>query len=194
MRPRRIEECDVFFDYPIQLRFAHNEQMIKAFPPHAAQKPLTNGIGPWRTIWGAQHLDGRRSRHEREVLPELGIVVANQEAGRSAMGRRLTQLLRNPGISGMPRNAEVYDAPRRELNNEKHIDGPEEQVDHREKVASPDVLGMILQEGVPILGRGPRWSPAPQVSLDGVLGYAESEFEEFAADAFGAPERILGCH
>lgn len=51
---------------------------------------------------------------------------------------------------------------------------------------------MVFQERVPILGRRPKGTEAPEVGLDGVLGQMESEFEEFAPKALRAPQRILG--
>jgi hypothetical protein len=43
-------------------------------------------------------------------------------------------------------NATVNNSPRTEVDNEEGIDLPEEQVDDREKVTCPDLLGVILEE------------------------------------------------
>lgn len=51
---------------------------------------------------------------------------------------------------------------------------------------------MMLQEGVPILGRRAGCSDATQVGLNGVFGHREAEFEEFASDTFSAPTRLFG--
>jgi hypothetical protein len=111
-----------------------------------------------------------------------------------AIRRRFTEWLRRPGIGGMPSDPKVHPAPRTEFDDEEHIDGPEEQVNDRQKVTGPHLLRMILQERVPILGRRMRGPDVPQVGLEGGLGDAKTEFQEFAADPFGTPGGILGCH
>lgn len=56
MRPRFVEEFHVFSDHPIQLRFAHNQQMIETFSPHTASKPLAERIRPRCALGRAQDL------------------------------------------------------------------------------------------------------------------------------------------
>src|SRR5262249_29981048 len=56
-----------------------------------------------------------------------------------------------------------------------------------------DPRAMVPQEGAPALGRRPRRS-APSVPLDGRLAHRDAEFEEFAADALGAPAGVIVRH
>src|SRR5581483_1515539 len=45
-----IEELHVFFDHPIQLVVAHNQQVVETFTPHTADKPLADRIRSRRTV------------------------------------------------------------------------------------------------------------------------------------------------
>ncbi len=60
------------------------------------------------------------------------------------MWRGFAELLGDPGVRRMPRDAEVQHAARAQLDNEEDVGGSEEKIDHREKVAGPDVLGVVL--------------------------------------------------
>ncbi len=44
MRSCPVKERDVFFEHPIQLTVAHNQQMIETFKPHTAKKSLAHGV------------------------------------------------------------------------------------------------------------------------------------------------------
>lgn len=94
----------------------------------------------------------------------------------------------------MPGDPKVRPAPRAQLDNEEVIDGPKAKVDHRQKATGSNLPGMILQEGVPILGMHMGRPDPTKVGMDGVLGDANSEFEEFAANTFRPPAGILGRH
>ena len=76
-----------------------NQEEVEAFPPHAAQESLANGVGLGRLIRRGQHLNPAPIRHSGEGVPELVVVVANQEARTLAEGcGRWTQLLGHPFI------------------------------------------------------------------------------------------------
>jgi hypothetical protein len=88
----------------------------------------------------------------------------------------------------------MNDSPRTEFNNEEGIDLPEEQVDNWEKVTGLDQLGVILEEGWPIMTIGGAGACQPDVLLDCCLSNPEAEFHEFATDALHAPEAVLPGH
>jgi len=59
-------------------------------------------------------------------------------------GSCLAQLLGDPGIVGTSGDAEMYEATRTQLDDNKDKDGAEEQVIRLQKVNGPDVLGMVV--------------------------------------------------
>ncbi len=68
------------------------------------------------------------------------------------------------------------------------------EVDDGQKVARPDVVRVILQEGGPGLRGGFGRANACEVFLNGAFGNGETEFEQFAVNAFGSPQPILLRH
>ena len=60
----------------------------------------------------------------------------------------------------------MNNSARREFDDEEGVDLPEEQVDNWEKVTGPDHLGVILEEGWPILTMGGVGACQADVLLD----------------------------
>ncbi len=58
----------------------------------------------------------------------------------------------------------------------------------------PHVLGVILQEGRPGLWAWFGGANEGGIFLKSVFGNGQAEFEQFAADAFGASQPILMSH
>ena len=79
------------------------------------------------------------------------------------------------------------------LDEEEDVERPEGQGRHGEEVASPDVWRVVLQEGVPGLGR---WPAASLVHVPSHCFAAQfvAKAEELATDALGDPERVLPRH
>jgi hypothetical protein len=87
------------------MSLTQDQEEIEAFPPHAAQKPLTNGVGLRRLTGRGETLDPVPTRHSVEGIPKLGVVVTNQEARSLTERCGLPQLLGHPAIiraSGHP--------------------------------------------------------------------------------------------
>jgi hypothetical protein len=88
----------------------------------------------------------------------------------------------------------VYDAAGLEFDDDKDEESAEQGIVGLKEVASPDLMGVIAQEGCPsLLGR--QWSAdAVDVLLDGCSADPQTEFEQFALDASCAPAPVLGGH
>jgi hypothetical protein len=108
--------------------------------------------------------------------------------------RRLAQLLRDPLIGGVPRDAEVDDPAGAEFDDEERVGRPEEQVRNRQEVASPGLARAVAQERRPALPGWARPWHLPQILLDGPLAHPDVELQEFAPDPLGTPERIVARH
>ena len=112
MRPRRVEEHNVFFDHPIQLTFAQNQKVVQTLSLNAAQKSFAYCIRSLCPIGCAQDLHSRGLGHGGKPRTELAIVVADQEARARTGWRRFSQLLRDLGVGWMPRHSKVHHAAR----------------------------------------------------------------------------------
>ncbi len=78
MWPCPVEERNVFFEHSIQLPVAQDQQVIETFALHTAQKSLTDGVRPRRTIGSSQALNPRGLGYRRELGTEFAMVVADQ--------------------------------------------------------------------------------------------------------------------
>jgi hypothetical protein len=121
-------------------------------------------------------------------------VVVDQEPGPDALGRRLAELLGDPGVGGRAGDADVDHAPGAQLDDEEREQGSEEQVGELQEVARPDLAAVRAQEARPRLAGRARRPDAAEVALDGALADRDAEFEQFASDALGAPEPVLPGH
>ena len=63
---------------------------------HITQKTFANPIGPRHLIGRGEDLNPAAIRHAREGVPELVVVVTNQEPRTLTVGRGLPQLLGHP--------------------------------------------------------------------------------------------------
>jgi len=80
------------------------------------------------------------------------------------------------------------------LHDEEREQRAEAQVGHLDKVAGPDIGGVVAQEGGPRL-TAPTWRSYPtHIFLDRPLAERDAQLEEFAADVLRAPEAIIARH
>ncbi len=64
---------------------------------------------------------------------------------------------------------------------------------NHEEIGSPDGLGVVGKEGTPALAGRPGW-PTASVTANGACADGDAELEQLAADALGAPVRVLARH
>jgi hypothetical protein len=78
-------------------------------------------------------------------------------------------------------------------DQEEDVEGLEGQDLNHKQISYPDGPGMVGEEGAPALA-GRRSSPAAAVAADGAGADGDAKLEQLAADAFGAPMRVLARH
>ena len=150
-----IEVLDVGTQDTMKLLLLQDEQVIETLATHAAQKTFTDGIGARSVIGCFQYLDAAGCGHARETVFELGITIKNEILQPSTISSRLPLLLGSPSVGRGTCDADVNHSPRVEFDNEEGEKRTEEKISDWEKVASPDVFGMVLQEGDPGLSSRP---------------------------------------
>src|SRR5207302_137696 len=181
--PRRVEIGHLFAQDAPQVPFAQEQDVIQAFAPHAAEEALTGGVRPRCPDGSGQHPDPATRRDAVEARPVLPVVVADQEARLRAERRRLAQLLGDPGIQWVPRDADVDHPARAERDDEEREERAEPEVDDLEEVAGLDRPGMVADEGGPSLptALGPRRARRAHVPLDRALADPDAQLQELAA-------------
>ena len=131
------------------MALAEDEQVVRAFATHAPQEALARRVGPRGPDGRAQDADPARGGEAVEARPVLTVVVTDEEARTRVKGRRLAQLLGNPGVGRVARHAHVHHAARAEGDDEERVERAEEQVGDRQEVAGPGLAGVVAQEGRP---------------------------------------------
>jgi hypothetical protein len=84
-------------------------------------------------------------------------------------------LLKNRGKQG---HRGVEDTTAVQFDDDKDEQGAKQQVVDNGEVTSPDVLGVVLQEGAPGLTAGRRWPELVQVLLNGAFADLEAQHPE----------------
>ena len=121
--------------------------------------------------------DAGRCGDTREDRTILAVAIADEIARPLPERRGLAQLLGDPGVRRVPCHANVHHAARAEGDHEAGVHGAEQQVGDREKVAGPDLRGVVAQEGGPRLTGLVGRARGVHVPLDGGLGDAEAQLQ-----------------
>ena len=194
VRSRCIEVGAVRAQDMEQLTLMENEEVIEAFAPDATQKPLADGVRARCPDGRAQHLDPAARRDTGELRTEFGIVVTDQEARRHPKRRGLTQLLGDPRVGRVPRDTDMDNPTRAQVDDEEREECAETQVDDWQEVARLHGIGVVMEERRPRLATRARRAYPAHVALNGALADPDPELEEFTTDALRAPQPILLRH
>jgi len=141
-----------------------------------------------------ENLDPTRIRNPREARPKLAIIIPKKVFRLLSICCGFPKLLCSPSIGGRSCNADVDHSPRLQFDHEESEKRTEEKVSDWEKVAGPNLFGMMVQEGGPVLSSLSRCASAPHVLLNGLLAHVNAQLEQFATDPLRTPESILLCH
>ena len=152
---------------------------------------MADSVRTWCSNRRVQHLDPTPVRNTGELRAACAVIVADQEARSRAERWRLAQVPGDPGISRMPRDANVDNRARATVDGEKGEERPEAQVDDRQDVARPDLMGVMMQDGRPCLAARMAGALRASVAPDGVLTDVDSEREEVAVETLRAPQPVL---
>ena len=90
----------------------------------------------------------------------------------------------------MRRHPAVDELPAVVRDEEQDVQRAERERGHGEQVGRPDLRRVVAQEGAPGLARRPG-GPAPAVAADGAGADGDPQLAQLAADALGAPQRVV---
>ncbi len=117
---------------------------LTALAPDAAQEAFAEGVRAGRADGCPRHLNATAHRNACKLCAELGLVVADQEARRQTERCGLAQLWGEPSVGRMPRHADMDDPSRAQVDDKEGEERAEAQVDERQDVAGPHVMGMVV--------------------------------------------------
>jgi hypothetical protein len=111
MRARLAEVSDVFVQDAPQVGLAHVQDVVQALAAQAADQALAHSVRARRAYWRSDQGDPGSRRDSIEARAVFRIVVTDNVLRRGAEGRRLPQLLRDPGIRRRAGDSGVDNAP-----------------------------------------------------------------------------------
>ena len=181
MRSGLIEVVNILSEDPAKMAFEEDKQMVQALAADTAEEAFTDGIGPWRVERSREHLDPAGSNQASDQGTVLAVIVTHQIPRLLSKRRGLLQLLGDPRIGWMPGHSDMHNFARAELDDDEGKERPKAEVRDLEKVASPDLGGMVVQEGSPGLTCPLRLSSVPYVLLDGPLTHPDAQLDQLTA-------------
>ena len=97
-------------------------------------------------------------------------------------------------MTGAPGDGKVDHTARSELDDDKDEHSAEEEIVGLHEIASPDLAGMVVEEGGPGLLRRERPTDIPQVALNGALCDVSPQLLQLPANALCTPGVVLAGH
>ena len=85
------------------------------------------------------------------MRPEFLIPITDHILWLCSPGCSIPELLCSPFVSRKLGDGSVYNFAALKLNEHKYVQGLKEQVVNNSEITSPDLTGMVLQEGFPSL-------------------------------------------
>ena len=151
MWPGMVVVDDVLTYEAQEVALVQNDDVVEALVPEGFNHALRYPVRLWATKRAEHGRDPYRPRPNSEGSAETGITVSNQIQRLVSPGRCLDQLARDPVGGGMSGDVHVNEPSSAVVYEEENIEGAKGQRRHGEEVTSPDVDGMIPQEGAPSL-------------------------------------------
>lgn len=85
---RPVEIANILADDALQVSLTKDQHMVQAFAPLAAQESIAYRICAWGAIRSIQYLKTAARRHPIKGASEFAVVIAHDEFGMNAIGRR----------------------------------------------------------------------------------------------------------
>ena len=161
----------------MELLLLENEEVIQAFSPHTPQKTFTDRIRLGGSIRCSKHFDPTGCGHLRKTRPKFAIIIPNEICGSLAIRSRFPQLLPYPGIGRRSRHIHVDHLPRLQFDDEKGEMRTEEEVRNLQKITSPHLCCMIVQERFPGLSTDSCWAGLPHILLNRPFTHPDLQFK-----------------
>ncbi len=111
MRSSMVKVVYIGIEDALELLLLIDQQVIKAFLPHAPQKAFADGIGSGSMNRRFEQLDATGPRHSAETGSILTVVITDQILGCLPIRCCFPELLRHPVIGRRASDADVDHLP-----------------------------------------------------------------------------------
>jgi hypothetical protein len=107
MRPIFVIVADVVIHKPSQMVFIEYDDMVEQITAARPNESFRNAVLPWTSETRSFRLETEALDCIHYVAVEIRSTIENQILGCAIVGEGLSQLLRHPSASGMPRGIEM---------------------------------------------------------------------------------------
>ena len=172
-----IQVRTIPLEHALELLLVKDQQVVETCLSHTSQEAFTNRIGSGSVKRYVKNLNRTGYRHPSETGPKFAIVIADQILRCLPKGRGFSELLGHPGISRGTSDADMDYPSGLELDDEKCEKRPKEEIRDLQEIAGPDICGVIVQKGHPLL---PSWlwcADGSHILLNGALADVNAQFQ-----------------
>ncbi len=192
MRASLIIVIGVASEYAPEVTFAQYDQVIETLSADGANHSFCIRILPRRARCGRNVLDLERCDLAPESFAIDRIPIPDEEARCIACPTRFQKLSGRPCRRRVLCDVKVQDSPTIMTQDDEYEQDPEGRRWDCKEIEGDQLLGMVLKECSPVLGRRP-------AMLDHVLGHGgfrdlDPELQQFTVDSRCAPQRISLAH
>lgn len=173
-----------------QVGLITDDDMVQELAAESAHEPFHHPVLPGSTVGDELWLDAKAA-NERFGGPEDGIPVKDQVPRSRGLGEGLSELLTDPGRSGMGRHMDMGHLPAPMADDHEAIELAEGRRGDREEVHGSDVFAVGREEGFPGLGPPRRSRGLGHIAGYRSLGDPETQHAQFAMDPWGSPQGVL---
>ena len=184
--------ADVRAQDPPQRDFVEHNYMIQAFPTDRANQPLHVSILPRRMRSRQDFFDVHSPNSPSKCISVTTVSVADQKSWSRGPWKGFAHLLGRPFRSRMSRNVEVHDSSPMMLQQDEHEQELKVEGGHDKEIDRDKLLGVVLQECPPRLGRG--LAVSDHVLGDSSFRNINPQFQQLSMNSGRTPDRIRQSH
>ena len=192
VRSKIFVVLEIIFQDAAQSVFIENNDVIQAFAAKGTDQPLDIGVLP-RAAWRSKNfVNAHPLGGLRKLVPVYSIAVTEQIPWRSIPREGFEKLPRSPFLREKGSDGEMKRTSATMVEDQEDEEDLEHHRWDEEEVYGDEVLGMVVEKGVPGL-RG-RFAVPEHVFGDSCLREFDSDLEQLTVDARSAPARIGMAH
>jgi hypothetical protein len=178
MRSCSVEVPHILIEHALELLLVEDQEMVQAFLSHTPQEAFADRIGLWRVIGRFENLNRTRFSHASKARPKFAIVIANQILRylsiRSSFSERYAQPKDRSEIVSRLRGSPFVTCSSMMKNAKR---GRKKRSVTGKRVASPDIRGVIVHKGCPLLASWLGSANSPHVLLNSSLADTNTKFQ-----------------
>ena len=146
MRPVVVVVADVLDHEPLEMPFVEYDDVIERVPAATPDEAFRDSVLPRTSEAGPLRFDAEALDGADNLLIEVRSTVEDQITRSRVIGKRLPQLLCDPGTRRMPRRVAMQNTPTVVGDYEEAVEHPKGERRHGEEVHRRNRFAVVIQE------------------------------------------------